>query len=84
MKLRVKVVPKASRDEIVGWLGDALKVSVTAPPIRGRANEAVIALLAAALGVPRGRVRVVTGASAARKTVEIDGVTIDELRSRIG
>ena len=83
MKLRVKVVPKASRDEIVGWLGDALKVSVSAPPVRGQANDAVVALLAEALGLPRARIRVVAGASTARKTVEIEDLTLDELRARL-
>lgn len=84
MKLRVKVVPKASRDEIVGWLGDALKISVTAPPVRGQANDAVVELVARALGIPRARVTVVAGASTARKTLEIEGLTIEEVRERIG
>lgn len=45
-RLTVKVVPGSSRDQIVGWLGDALKVKVTAPPEKGRANAAVVAILA--------------------------------------
>ena len=83
MKLCVKVVPKASRDEIVGWLGHDLKLAVTAPPVRGRANEAVEELLARALGVPRARVTVIAGASTARKTVEIEGLSFEEVRARI-
>lgn len=46
-RINIKVVPNSSRDEVVGWLGDALKVKVMAPPEKERANEAVIALLAA-------------------------------------
>jgi uncharacterized protein len=83
VKLRVKVVPKASRDEIVGWLGDALKVSVTAPPVRGQANDALVTLLARALGLARARITVVAGGSAARKTVEIEGLSLEEIRARI-
>ena len=49
-RLRVKVVPGSSRDGIVGRLGDALKIKVTAPPKKGKANEAVVELLAAAVG----------------------------------
>ena len=51
MRLAVKVVPKASRDGVAGWLGDALKVCVTAPPERGKANAAVERVVAHALGV---------------------------------
>ena len=74
MRLLLKVVPKASRDRIVGWLGDRLKVSVTAAPERGRANGAVEALLARALDVPSSRVRIVAGGASSLKTVLIDGL----------
>ena len=47
----MKVVPGSSRDQVVGWLGDASKIKVTAPPEKGKANEAVIELLAEPLGV---------------------------------
>lgn len=79
MKLKLKVVPGARRDEIAGWLGDALKVRVSAPPEKGKANAAVIALLAARLGVAERDVRVVSGAGSPRKTVEIDGVTVEDV-----
>ena len=73
MKIPVKVVPNASRDRIVGWLGDRLKISVTAPPERGRANRAVIDVLAAALDVPRSRIRVVSGGKTPSKIIEVGG-----------
>jgi uncharacterized protein (TIGR00251 family) len=82
-RLEVKVVPKASREGLVGWLGDALKVRVTAPPEKGRANEAVRDVLAEVLGVPPDRVRLVAGQAAARKVFEVEGVDERELRRRI-
>ena len=73
MRLHLKVVPKASRDRVVGWVGDRLKIQVTAAPERGKANDAVIDVLAAALGVARSQVRIVTGETSPLKTVEVDG-----------
>jgi uncharacterized protein len=58
-KLKVKVVPGASRTDIAGWLGDSLKVRVSEPPEKGRANAAVEALLCKAMNLPSGSVRVV-------------------------
>jgi len=81
--ISVKAVPRAARDEIVGWLGDALKIRVTAPPQDGRANAALESLLAAALGVPRNAVRVAAGHGAARKRIEIDGLGRAEIERRL-
>ena len=84
MRLSIKVVTKSSSDRLVGWMGDALKVCVTAAPERGRANAAVVALLSNALGVSRNAVRIVSGARASRKTVDLAGVDAEALRRRIG
>lgn len=84
MRLEVRVVPKSSRDRIAGWTGGALRVCVTAPPERGKANAAVENLLAAALGLARGSVRLVSGATSRRKLVEIEGLDEAEVRRRIG
>lgn len=73
-RLSLKVVPGSSRDEIVGWLGDSLKVKVKAPPEKGRANEAVVALLAERLGVDASTIRVVSGHGSPAKIVAIDGM----------
>ncbi len=83
MKLRIKVVPKSSRNGIVGWMGDTLKVRVTAPPERGKANAAVQEVLADALGVPKKCIRLVTGMTLTRKVLEIDGPSESEVRSRL-
>jgi hypothetical protein len=72
LRLLVKVVPGAGREGIAGWMGDRLKLKVTAPPEKGKANEAVVDLLAETLGVPRARVRIVSGGSSPFKTVEAD------------
>lgn len=55
MRLRIKVVPKSSRNRIAGWIGEALKVCVTAAPERGKANAAVQEVLAEAWPFPRSR-----------------------------
>lgn len=69
--LTVHVQPNAKRSEIGGLHGDALKVRVAAPPTEGRANEALVAVLAEGLGVPRHRVSVVKGTASRRKTVRV-------------
>jgi len=83
MRLNIKVVPKSSRTMVAGWLGDELKIRVAAPPERGKANDAVVALLAVTLGVPAERVRIVAGATAGRKVVEMDGLSEPDVRARL-
>ena len=79
----IKVVPGASRDRIVGKYGDAVKVQVSAPPEGGKANQAVLALLAAALGVKPGRLRLVRGHAQSRKVIEVDGVQQADVNARL-
>jgi uncharacterized protein len=79
----VKAIPRAARDEIVGWLGGALKVRIAAAPQDGRANAALEALLAEALGVRKSAVRVAAGHAATRKRVEIDGLERVEIDRRL-
>ena len=64
-------------------MGDRLKVAVTAAPERGRANAAVVRLIAVALGVPRSQVCLTAGKTAPFKTVEIDGLVEAEIRKRL-
>lgn len=82
--LGVKVVPGSRREEIVGWLGERLKVKVAAPPEDGRANEAVCRLIATTLGVGVRTVSVVSGHSRPEKTLRIEGVAPETLASRLG
>ena len=74
VQFAVKVVPGAARDRIVGLLGDALKVQVSAPPEAGKANARLCALLAAALAVPVRTVQVASGTGSARKVVAVHGL----------
>jgi uncharacterized protein (TIGR00251 family) len=73
-RLRVRVSPGAGRAAVVGRYGDGWKVRVTAPPEHGRANEAVLRLLATALAVPRDAVSLVSGHSGRDKIVELTGM----------
>lgn len=75
VRFRVRLQPRASRNEIVGLVDGALRVRLHAPPVDGAANEALVAFLADRLAVPRRGVRIVTGASSRMKTIEVDGVT---------
>lgn len=82
-RLSVRLVPRASRNEIAGFEGETLRVRVTAPPVEGRANRALVRLLAKRLGVPRGAVRVVAGQASRQKLVAVDGLGDAELRGRL-
>jgi uncharacterized protein (TIGR00251 family) len=79
----IKATPNAPRDEIVGWLGDVLKVKIHAPPLEGRANEALCAFLAARLGLPRRAVTVLRGDTSRQKLVRVEGLSLPELRTRL-
>ena len=84
-RLRVRVQPRASRSEIVGWRADGmLAVRVAAPPVDGAANAALAALLAGALGVRGSAVTIEHGARGRDKLVRVTGLTPAEIRRRLG
>jgi uncharacterized protein (TIGR00251 family) len=82
-ELRVRLQPGASRNEIAGERDGAILVRVTAPPIEGRANEALRKLIAKRLGVAKGRVTIARGQRAKDKVVWIDGVEEVEARKAL-
>ena len=84
MRLALKVTPGAPGDAVFGWLGDTLKLRVSAAPERGKANAAVERFLAQTLGIPVTDVRIVAGASSPRKIVEIEGLSEAEVCRRLG
>jgi len=83
MKLSIKVVPGSSRDCVAGWLGDTLKIRVSAPAERGKANAAVKKVLSKALGIPGRSIRIVSGKTSALKLAEIDDVEEADIRRRL-
>ena len=80
----VKVHPRAKRNVITGDLDDAIKVSLTTPPIEGRANQACIEFLAKLLKVPRSSVTIASGQKSRNKVVRVAGLTAQQARERLG
>ena len=79
----MRVQPRASKDEIAGWQEGALKIRLTAPPVEGVANEALIEFLAEALGVRRSELRLVSGEKGRNKRVEVSSLTDEQLAARL-
>lgn len=79
----IKVHPRAKKNAIVGELGEALKLSLTAPPIDGRANAACIEFFAKVLKVPRSSVTIASGQSSRNKVIRVAGLPADEVRHRL-
>ena len=79
----VKVVPRASKNQIAGVEGDAIKVRLNAPPVEGKANDTLIAFLADALDVRRAQVEIVTGHTSRRKVVRVRGVSVQKVERKL-
>lgn len=79
----VKVHPRAKKNAITGELGDALKLSLTTPPVEGRANEACIEFFANILKVPRSSVTIASGLSSRNKVIRVAGLTAQQARDRL-
>ena len=79
----VKVHPRAKKNAITGELGGALKVSLTTPPVEGRANEACIEFFARLLRVPRSSVTIASGLSSRNKVIRVEGITAGVAREKL-
>jgi len=79
----VKVQPRARRNEITGVVGDALKLSLTAPPVEGRANDAVVEFLADFFDIPRSSVTITSGKTNRLKAMCICGIRVEQLRQKL-
>jgi uncharacterized protein (TIGR00251 family) len=84
LTFRVRVVPRASRSEVAGEHGGALRVRVAAPPVEGAANEELARLLAREFGVPARDVEIKSGHASKTKTVRVRGATAERLRRLAG
>ncbi|MCE9542010.1 MAG: DUF167 domain-containing protein [Verrucomicrobia bacterium] len=78
-RLEIKAVPNAPRTQVIGWLGEALKVKVHAPALEGKANEELCSFLAETLGLPKRSVRLLQGDTSRKKLLEIDGLTREQV-----
>ncbi len=83
MKIDILVQPRASKSGIVGWQGSALKVRITAPPVDGEANAALIDVLAKELGLKKNALRLASGPASRRKVVEFTVADESALMERL-
>jgi uncharacterized protein (TIGR00251 family) len=83
-RLTLRVQPRASRDEIAGRHGDAIRIRLTAPPVDGAANHALVRFLADRLGVAQRLITLVSGHTGRAKTVEVAGLPPEEVARRLG
>lgn len=84
LSLQVLVQPRSSRNQIVGEFEGALKIKLTAPPVEGEANQALLAFLAQRLKLAKNQLRLTRGESSRHKIVEIKGIGKEQLLSRLG
>jgi len=82
-RIEIKAVPNAPRSEIIGWLGEALKIKVHAPALEGKANQELCEFLAKSLNLPKRAVRLVQGDTSRKKLVEIEGLDRTQLLARL-
>jgi uncharacterized protein (TIGR00251 family) len=79
----VRLHPRAKKNAVTGELGDALKVSLTAPPVEGKANAACIEFLADLLNVPRSSITIAAGQSSRNKVIRVAGLSAAEVEARL-
>ena len=79
----INVRPRAKKNAVTGELGDALKISLTSPPVEGRANEACIAFFAEFLNVPRSSVTIAAGESSRNKLIRVSGLSAAQVEAKL-
>jgi uncharacterized protein len=80
----IRVHPRAKKNSITGEVGDALKISLTSPPVDGRANEDCVRFLANLLKVPRSSITIASGQTSRNKLIRVSGITAQRVRERLG
>ncbi len=83
MIINIRVTPGSSRNQFQEQRGDVFHIKLTAPPVEGAANKALIKFLSGKLGVNKSRIRLVSGEKSREKRVEIDGLEFDEIKARL-
>ena len=78
-RIRVKVLPRSSRNQVIGKEGDVFKLKLTSPPVEGKANKALIELLAKRLRIAKGRIEIISGKRSRLKSILIHGLTLEEI-----
>jgi uncharacterized protein (TIGR00251 family) len=81
--LKVKLIPRSSRNQVVGKEDDTYRIKITAPPVEGKANHLLIDYLSGILEVPKGNVQIVSGESSRMKTLRIAGISLKEIHDKI-
>jgi uncharacterized protein (TIGR00251 family) len=84
VRLLLHVQPRASRTELAGRFGDALKVRIASPAVEGAANAELVRFLAETLGVRAAAVEILSGETSRRKTIKVSGITFEQATSRLG
>ena len=82
--LKLHVTPRGSKNEITGWRGDSLCVKITAPPVEGAANTAIVKFIADSLNIRKSQVDMVSGDKSREKLLKITGLSEDDIKSRLG
>jgi len=81
--VRVKIHPRAKKNAITGMVGDALKLSLTSPPVDGKANEACIRFFAEFFAAPRSAVTIIGGQTSRAKVIQVTGITLQQAESAL-
>jgi uncharacterized protein (TIGR00251 family) len=83
-RINVLVKPRASRESVEGWEEGTLVVRLTALPVEDAANKALLKLLAVKAGVAKSRIKIISGEKRRAKVLQLEGITIKELKERLG
>jgi hypothetical protein len=84
VQFALRVQPRASRTALAGTMGEAVKLSITAPPVEGKANQAVVEFFAKLFGVSKGSVEIISGETGRNKLVRVRGITLEAARQALG
>ncbi|MGZ3742246.1 MAG: DUF167 domain-containing protein [Pseudobdellovibrionaceae bacterium] len=84
VKLTLFIQPKASKNEIIGPHNGALKIKITAPPVDGKANAALVEFLSDVLDIPKHQIEILKGETGRNKSVEVLGLSLEEIQQKLG